>query len=228
MLIYKVVNKINGKVYIGQTVRSFEERKSEHLRDVKISKNDSYFHNAIRKYGPENFVWEVFEECNTIEELNEKEEYWIKELNTIAPGGYNLQSGGLNKSCHEESKRKISKSLQGENHPRYGKKYPEMSKRMSGENNPMYGKKRPEQSERMLGENNPNYGKSPSEETLKKRRKALRGENNPRAKLTEADVIDIRRMAKNGMKQRDIAKIKNITRETVSHIVTYKLWKHIP
>lgn len=73
----------------------------------------------------------------------------------------------------------------------------------------------------------PSYGKSPSEETLKKMSKANTGENNPSAKLTEADVLDIRKWYKEGMKQREIAKIKSIACQSVSGIVNYKKWKHV-
>ncbi len=55
MLIYKVVNKVDGKIYIGQTVGNLNRRKSEHLNDAKVGRYDSYFHNALRKHGKDNF-----------------------------------------------------------------------------------------------------------------------------------------------------------------------------
>ena len=95
MLIYKVENKINGKIYIGQTIRTLEKRKSDHINDT-FKGSSLPFHNAIKKYGQYNFGWKILEECNSIEELNEKEEYWIRKLNTISPNGYNLRYGGKN------------------------------------------------------------------------------------------------------------------------------------
>jgi group I intron endonuclease len=63
MVIYKATNKINGKSYVGQTIRTLNERKQSHLND---SNNNStcYFHNAIRKYGKASFKWEILDECD--------------------------------------------------------------------------------------------------------------------------------------------------------------------
>jgi group I intron endonuclease len=92
MLIYKATNKINGKVYIGQTVRTLEARKSGHVQSAKKgSKN--HFHRAIRKYGIDNFDFEVVCEATTKEELNELEKYYIKYFNCIEEG-YNMVADG--------------------------------------------------------------------------------------------------------------------------------------
>ena len=53
------------------------------------------------------------------------------------------------------------------------------------------------------------------------------GENHPYSKLTEFDIIDIRKMSNNGMLQHEIAKIKNITKSNVGYIVNYKTWNHV-
>ena len=71
MIIYKATNKINGKVYIGQTINSLEHRKSGHERDAHCKKKSTvYFHNALLKYGFENFNWEVIKECASQKELD--------------------------------------------------------------------------------------------------------------------------------------------------------------
>ena len=90
MVIYLVTNKINGKRYVGQTVRTLNERWKDHCR----VKDDNYFHRAIHKYGKENFTIEVIDSATTLDELDEKEIYWIHKLNTIFPKGYNLKEGG--------------------------------------------------------------------------------------------------------------------------------------
>ena len=84
MIVYKITNLINGKIYIGQTTRTIEERFEEH----KYAK--SYIGKAIRKYGVENFKIGIIEQCQTKEELNERELYWISKCNSKAPNGYNL------------------------------------------------------------------------------------------------------------------------------------------
>lgn len=86
--IYKITNKVNGKSYIGQTRYTIEFRWRQHLH----KKDNTYFHNAIRKYGADNFIVEKLEECN-IEDLNEREIYYIAKYNTFKDG-YNLTIGG--------------------------------------------------------------------------------------------------------------------------------------
>lgn len=123
MIIYKATNKINNKVYIGQTVRSLEVRMSEHKRH-----NYTSFDKAINKYGLENFDVEIIDTAKDINELNEKEIYWIKYYNCVVPNGYNQCNGGENTLGYhhkEESKKKMSqkKSVMylGENNPFYNK-----------------------------------------------------------------------------------------------------------
>lgn len=50
-IIYRAINKINGKGYIGLTTRSLQERKDEHIKSARIESDNYYFHKAIRKYG---------------------------------------------------------------------------------------------------------------------------------------------------------------------------------
>lgn len=88
--IYKIENLLNGKSYIGQSIE-IEHRFAKH----KCAKDDFYIHRAIRKYGVENFSFKILEECN-LEELNEKEKYWIKYYNSLTPNGYNMIPGGSN------------------------------------------------------------------------------------------------------------------------------------
>lgn len=92
--IYKITNKIDGKSYIGQS-RNIEKRWQAH-RTKSFQENDhSYntpFYRAIRKYGIDNFTFEIIEECK-ISELNEKEKYWIQKYDTFF-NGYNLTLGG--------------------------------------------------------------------------------------------------------------------------------------
>lgn len=90
MIVYLITNKVNGKRYVGQTVRSLEERWKDHCR----VKDDNYFHRAIHKYGVENFSLEIIDTADSGEELDEKEIFWIQKLNTLFPHGYNLKEGG--------------------------------------------------------------------------------------------------------------------------------------
>lgn len=94
--IYKVTNQKNGKVYIGQSV-NIKRRWSKH-KNSPFNPNalnyDCIFYRAIRKYGIESFKFEVLEECN-IDELNDKEIYWINYYNSVdRDKGYNMTEGG--------------------------------------------------------------------------------------------------------------------------------------
>lgn len=108
MIIYKVTNKINGKIYIGQTSESLKRRWYRHC---KLSySNCRFLVRAINKYGKENFIVEEICKCSSIEEMNEREIFYIKELNSLVPSGYNLMTGGNNCFASDESKKKNSES----------------------------------------------------------------------------------------------------------------------
>lgn len=86
--IYKITNKVNGMSYVGQTRYTVEFRWRQHQH-----KDDgTYFHNALKKYGVENFIVETLEECE-VSKLDSREIYYIAKYNTFEKG-YNLTIGG--------------------------------------------------------------------------------------------------------------------------------------
>jgi len=87
--IYKITNKINNKFYIGRAY-DLEQRWIKHQK--YLGHGAPYLHRAILKYGIENFKFEIIEECS-LEELRDKEEFWIKKLNSRKLG-YNITKGG--------------------------------------------------------------------------------------------------------------------------------------
>jgi group I intron endonuclease len=103
MIIYKTVNVLNGKFYVGK-----DERNKPDYYGSGINLN-----RAIKKYGKENFIKEVLEYCSTKEELIEKEKYWIKETKAQELG-YNIADGGWGGNTYdEETRQRISKQFRG-------------------------------------------------------------------------------------------------------------------
>lgn len=109
MHIYKWTHISSGKCYIGQSIQDPNRRRLEHIANSRKSKKTYHFHNALRKYGIENFNWEVLVYTNSIENLNKLEEYYIEKYNSINTG-YNIREGGNNKLHSKESKKRMSES----------------------------------------------------------------------------------------------------------------------
>lgn len=133
MVVYIAINKINGKVYIGQTTQPFNLRKIDHKRKAQLYSSKSHFHAAIRKYGFDAFSWKVLETVLFREALNKAERYWIRFYKSTDPKrGYNNTTGGDSFELTTDAKNKLSKSLMGQNNPNFGKpKSPETKARMS-------------------------------------------------------------------------------------------------
>jgi group I intron endonuclease len=96
--IYKIINLINNKVYVGSTQKSFISRYKSHYEKLRINKHIGYLHlqNAVNKYGIENFKFEILEECEK-EQCIEKETFWIKYYNsTNKEKGYNINDNPAN------------------------------------------------------------------------------------------------------------------------------------
>lgn len=121
--VYMHKNKINGKIYIGQTCQNPEKR----WRDGEGYKGSSHFYSAIKKYGWSQFDHFILAENLTIEQAKFLETQYIKQFHSTGDNyGYNLQSGGKNYIMNKEHKKKISNALKGINR--------------AGEKNSMYGK----------------------------------------------------------------------------------------
>ena len=105
--IYKITNLINNNAYIGLSI-NIEKRWKEHIersQNISNKEYDKVLYKAFRKYGIDNFKFEILEECKS-EELKEKEIYWIQYYNTFHCG-YNSTPGGDLVDTH------------GEKHPRH-------------------------------------------------------------------------------------------------------------
>jgi group I intron endonuclease len=116
LIIYKVTNLINGKIYIGKTVRSLARRKRAHFASAFNRGYRSRFHAAIKKYGKENFKWEIIDRCLFVETLSELESHYIKLFNCMAPHGMNLTAGGegvVGMRHSAETRERIAAAMRG-------------------------------------------------------------------------------------------------------------------
>lgn len=125
MIIYKATNIINNKIYIGQTVNDLKVRRKHHENAhlyPSCQNRSTIFTRAIAKHGKENFTWEVIDKADSLEELNQKEEYWIEYYESVYTSnkGYNIKFGGDNHLHSERTKQLISEAQIGEKNHMYG------------------------------------------------------------------------------------------------------------
>jgi group I intron endonuclease len=177
MIIYKITNNINNKMYIGQTIRPLLKRFKEHKKRA----NCSALYEALKKYGEENFTIELIENVESINLLNEREQHWITFYNTLSPNGYNLTSGGNNgRVSSEETKQKLSNFMKGKvgkDHPGYGHKVTEEHKKLLSDqmkNRIILDETKKKMSESAKG-NQKQLGKKRSEETKLKMSQKKKG-----------------------------------------------------
>lgn len=94
--VYKTINLLNGKIYVGQH--------NSKIFDINYYGSGKIIKRALHKYGIKNFKCEIIEECDSLEELNEKEIYWISKLDVLNPEiGYNIANGGNKLSMSRNS-----------------------------------------------------------------------------------------------------------------------------
>ena len=110
--IYLITNKINGKQYVGQTLcNDINERWKKHKQTDKHSLGN-YIYNAYKKYGIENFKFQIICICFD-EDCNKYEKEYITKFKSIYPNGYNLKEGGKNSHHHPDTIKKLSDKLKG-------------------------------------------------------------------------------------------------------------------
>lgn len=215
-IIYMIKNKVNGKIYFGQTIeeKGFRGR-YRNGQWWKYTSND-HLKNSADKHGHENFtVVEQFDIAYSKQELDLLEDLYICLYNTMDSNyGYNKKRGGSHGKLSESSKQKLSEKTKGELNPMYGRKHSEESKqkmskelkgKYSGEKSVHYGKKHSEerkqkQSERqkvaMIGESNPMYGKKHKDETRELFSQQRKGNTNSTKKVRCVNTGEIFNSAK--------------------------------
>lgn len=113
MYVYKITNHCNGKQYVGKTTRTIEQRFKDHMSNIRSRTKLS---NAVLKYGKQNFVVELIDVAESVEELNNKERYWISMLQPE----YNMTEGGDGVYS--------SNQMRGRGNPFFGKRHTQETK----------------------------------------------------------------------------------------------------
>lgn len=209
-VIYVRPNLINGKKYVGQAT------------NLKVRQNDwknlnkryagAAINNARAKYGIDNFGFEILKECKD-DELDYWERYYIKELNTKKPYGYNLTDGGetIRGYTHtEETKRKIGEWHKGLVRSEETRK--KLSEANKGKH--LTEETRNKLSEANKGEKNPNYGKHWSEEHKKKLSEALKGRK--RSEETKKKISEKKKGIPNIKLSKPVLQIDKDTNEVIA------------
>lgn len=224
--IYKITNKINGHAYIGLST-NIEERWKQHQSLYNQNReSNKVLYKAFQKYGIENFIFEVLEECSILE-LSEKEKYYIEKFDTYF-NGYNMTAGG--------------EDNQGDSHPKHKLEQKDIEDIRTRYNNLERRKDVYDLYKNRIGESG--FSKIWKGETWKhimpevytKENKEFhlhntgnKGSSNGRSKLSEQDVRNIRLRKKNNEKVRDVyEEYKNkLTFGSFSNVWNYQNWKNI-
>lgn len=204
--IYKITNKVNGKVYIGQTI-NFRKRSKEHFSTLRknIHRN-SYLQHSYNKYGEAAFQINIIKVCSH-EELDELEIHYIKKYNSLNKNvGYNMLTGGNERRIiPEEVKKKIGLAHKGR------KNTLEHNKNIS------LGRKGIIHPVEVIMRTN----------KTKKENQIQWGETNPNAVLTNDDVEKLIKDMLNGLTVEDVMKKYKCSRQTVYGITRNRTYKAI-
>ena len=224
--IYKITNKINNHSYIGLSTH-LEDRWEYHKTPYNWKReNNKVLYKAIKKYGIDNFKFEILEECS-VEELGGKEKYYIKKYNTYY-NGYNMTAGG--------------EDNQGESHPRHKLTKEDIIDIRTRYDNLERKKEVYQLYKDRIGESgfhkiwNNQTWKGIMEEVYTDANKefhlhntANKGSSNGRACITEEDVKNIRLRRKNGEQLKVVYQDykDKLTYGSFSNVWTYQNWKEI-
>ena len=237
-VIYKITNLVNNKIYIGQSINYKNRWRREKYTAFDLN-DDSYdlpLYRAFRKYGFDKFDFSIIEDSLTVENVEEREIYWIAfyKTNIYRYGskfGYNLTDGGFNPIIPTETRNKISKKSTG-------REVTAETRRLLSRINT--GRKQSKETCQKISL--AKSGKKQSKETIKKRADKLRGQKrtqeqknklsitkrgelNHQSKLTENIVLDIRaEYETTKISYKDLAKKHNVALSTISDIIKKRTW----
>jgi group I intron endonuclease len=223
--VYKFTNKTNGKIYIGKT-NDVERRKIEHLSKSKTNENN-HFYNAIKKYGFDNFDFEIVAEYEDEAVAYNMESYYIAQYQSNDKIlGYNSTTGGEGlKGITEETRKKMSdngKLKIGDKNGFFGKHHTILTKQKISQantgNTSWLGKHHTDESINKISEANVGKRYSPATEFKT-------GQLPLNAKLTMEKAREIRAKFRSGISQKDLETEYNLSDSTIWRIVTNRSYK---
>ncbi|WP_186670859.1 GIY-YIG nuclease family protein [Sporosarcina sp. BP05] len=247
MKVYVLTNEVNGKQYVGITVQKLQDRFNQHCRYSGMVIN-----KAIQKYGREKLTIEELEECSSLKELRERETYYIENLCTATPNGYNLSFGG--EGLADEAREKISKALKGKPKTKehaeniskgrtglevssktkkklreinLGKKYSDETKKKQSESQKRYFKENPGRIEQSRKGGLMRKGAKVSDLTRKKISKTLKGRPNIHTRLTHLTIEDrdsILNEIAAGEKMKNLSERYKVSYDTIKEIKYGRHW----
>lgn len=204
--IYSITNTIDNRVYIGSSL-NIEKRKLQHIQTLKRNVHcNNHLQRFVNKYGLETLQFNILEKC-ALDDLVPKEQHYMDNADNL----FNISKIAGRIEMNEETKQKMSLLHKGRILPEYQK-----------------------ENLRQI-----NLGKKLSLETKKKLSEHMKyirstiiwpsckGEKNSQSKLTDLQVLDIKKMLSEKVKQVNIAKMYNVSKSCISYINKNKSYKHL-
>jgi len=218
--IYIIQNKINNKIYVGQT-NNIKRRWGRHKYEAFTKNNQKPLYRSMRKHGIDNFSLIEIESCDQ-SNVDELEMFWIEFFQSQSKiFGYNLSQGGkpladsniiktrkppmLGKKHSKQTRQKMSKDRIGDKNGFYGKTHSSEAKQKMSTN----------PNRKFIGKQNYFYGKS------------FKGSQNKLSKLNEEIVLAARKLYKNGMTFVELSKLYNVSESAISRAVRKITWNHV-
>lgn len=227
--VYLITNLLNGKVYVGKSINPAKRFRTHKKIAIggreKYPKEFSAIHGAIKKYGFDNFRFEVLEEFDMENEAYFFETWWIQYLESFRrSNGYNLNQGGEGGILPTEETRQ--KLVAAQNRPELLQLHSDLMKEKHQQDPGFLG---------VINTGNQyRKGKLHTIETTTKMSQSHknndhhRGEKIVQSKLTNEQVIEIRKRYNDGcISQRKLASIYGVSQSIISDIITRKSWGHI-
>lgn len=233
-IIYKATNLINNKVYIGLNTTSLEARMYQHKSAFKSVNHNNYnskFYRAIRKYGWDNFSWEIIDTSDCPEEIKEKEIYWIRKYDSYY-NGYNSTLGGDGAlGAVKTDEMRLAYSIA------HGSK-PFMVYDRQGRFIAEYINKEQCAREMNLSRSNISRGLSVGykigeyiliykDEFTEEKLEELKNSRKGYCKLTTEDVIEIKKMLMKDIPAKEIADMYGVSKITIKEIRWGKTWSSV-